>query len=62
MPVLTRAVYKSVKKFAEYYDLKPSTAYQMASQEDFPKLRVGKKGIRVDMTKVEEWMQKKFNY
>ena len=61
MPVLTRAVYKSVKKFAEQYDMKLSTAYAMVSQPDFPKIKIGDKAIRVNMSEVEGWMAKKFN-
>lgn len=60
MPVLTRAVYKTVRNFAEYYDLKPSTAYKMVNEEDFPKIKVGQKGIRVDMTRVAEWLAQKY--
>ena len=61
MPILTRSVFKTVRSFAEYYDLKPSTAYKMVNEEDFPKIKVGKKGIRVDMTRVPEWLAKNFN-
>jgi len=62
MPVLTRAVYKSVKTFAETYDLSIRKAYQMAEEEDFPKIRIGTKGIRVDMSKVHDWLIQKYNY
>lgn len=62
MPVLTRAVYKPVKVFAEYYDLGMTRAYEIVSMPDFPKIRTGRKGIRVDMSKAEEFMLKKFNY
>lgn len=62
MPVLTRAVYKPVKEFAEYYSIGLTRAYQIVDMEGFPKKRTGRKGIRVDMTKVEEFMDKHFNY
>lgn len=61
MPVLTRAVYKPVKTFAEYYDLGMTRAYEIVSMADFPKIRTGRKGIRVDMSKVEEFMSRTFN-
>lgn len=61
MPVLTRAVYKPVKVFAEYYGIGLTRAYEIVSMPDFPKMRTGRKGIRVDMSKVEDFMQKKFN-
>ena len=62
MPVLTRAVYKPVKVFAEYYSLGLTRAYEIVAMPDFPKTRTGPKGIRVDMSKVEEFMKQKFNY
>lgn len=62
MPVLTRAVYKPVKVFAEYYAIGLSRAYEIVAMPDFPKMRTGRKGIRVDMSKVEEFMKQKFNY
>lgn len=62
MPVLTRAVYKPVKVFAEYYDLGLTRAYEIVAMPDFPKIKIGRKGIRVDMSKVEEFMNKTFNY
>lgn len=61
MPVLTRAVYKSIKNFAETYDLNIRTAYKMAEEEDFPKIKIGTKGIRVDMTRVHDWLLQKYN-
>lgn len=61
MSVLTRAVYKSVKEFAEYYSLGSTRAYEIVNMEDFPKIRTGIKGIRVDMSKVEEFMKTHFN-
>ena len=62
MPVLTRAVYKPVKEFAKYYSIGLTRAYEIVNMKDFPKKRTGRKGIRVDMTKVEEFMDKNFNY
>lgn len=61
MPILTRAVYKSVKEFAEYYGLKLSYAYELANREDFPSKKMGSKIIRVDMTKTDEFFDKHFN-
>ena len=62
MPVLTRAVYKPVKYFAEYYAIGKTRAYELVSMPGFPMKRTGRKGIRVDMSKVEEFMDKHFNY
>lgn len=62
MPILTRAVYKTVKEFAEYYSIGKTRAYELVSMPGFPMKRIGRKGIRVDMTKVEEFMDKHFNY
>ncbi len=62
MPVLTRAVYKPVKEFAEYYSIGLTRAYEIVSMDGFPKTKTGRKGIRVDMSKVEEFMDKTFNY
>lgn len=62
MPVLTRAVYKPVKEFAEYYAIGKTRAYELVSMPGFPMKRTGRKGIRVDMSKVEEFMDKHFNY
>ena len=61
MPILTRAVYKPVKEFAEYYGLKLSYAYELVSRPDFPSKKVGEKLIRVDMTKTDEFFEKHFN-
>ena len=62
MPVLTRAVYKPVKEFAEYYALGKTRAYELVNMPGFPMKRIGKKGIRVDMTKVDDCINKNFNY
>lgn len=62
MPVLTRAVYKPVKEFAEYYALGKTRAYELVNMPGFPMKRIGKKGIRVDMTKVDDFINKNFNY
>lgn len=61
MPTLTRAVYKSVKHFAEIYDLKIRTAYNLVNEDDFPKIRLGEKGkiIRVNMAEVDNWIKQK---
>lgn len=58
MPVLTRAVWKSMNHFIEFYDLKKTRAYEMVKEEGFPMKRIGKRGIRVDMSKVDAFMDK----
>ena len=58
MPVLTRAVLKPVKYFAEYYGIGKTRAYELINMEGFPKRKTGPRGTRVDMSKVDEWMQK----
>lgn len=61
MPILTRAVWKSVKEFQEVYDLKKTTAYKLIHMEGFPKKYVSDKTIRVNMAEVDEFMDKMFN-
>ena len=62
MPVLTRAVYKPVKQFAEYYAMSLSKAYELINMPGFPMKRIGRKGIRVDMSKTDEFLDRHFNY
>lgn len=59
MPVCTRAVYKSVKHFAEVYDLPIRTAYKYVNEDDFPKIRMGKL-IRVNMAEVDNWIKQRY--
>lgn len=61
MPVLTRAVWKNMNHFIEFYDLKKSFAYELVKREGFPMKRVGVKKILVDMSKTDEYLQKNFN-
>jgi predicted DNA-binding transcriptional regulator AlpA len=61
MPILTRARYVTVKEFQDYYSLKKSTAYDLIKKNNFPIKKVSEKLIRVDISKVDEWMDKQFN-
>ena len=60
MPILTRAVYKPVKVFIEQYSLSKGHAYQLIAMPGFPSIKVGKSAWRVDMSKVDDWMEKRF--
>lgn len=57
-----KSIWKSMKYFMEYYDLKPTFAYELVNREDFPMKRVGAKKIIVDMSKTDEYFDKHFNY
>jgi hypothetical protein len=51
----------SVKKFAEFYDLKPTFAYELVHSEGFPSRKI-KKLWFVDMNKTEEYFDKYYKY
>lgn len=52
----------TVEKFREHYDLSPSYAYQLVNAKDFPAIRLGvRRGIRVDLSKTDEYFVKHFN-
>ena len=52
----------TVKKFQEHYDLSPSYAYQLVNAKGFPAKRLGvRRGIRVDLTKTDDYFERKFN-
>ena len=59
---LTRDVYKPVSVFAEAYGIGTTKAYELIKMEGFPMKKLGEKCIRVNMTKVDEWLDKQFNY
>lgn len=50
-----------VSKFIEYYDLKPTTAYELVHHKDFPSMKIGPKGIRVNLAKTDEFFKKYYN-
>lgn len=58
----SRAVWKNMKYFMEFYDLKPSFAYELIHREGFPMKKVGARKIIVDMSKTDEYFDKHFNY
>lgn len=57
----TRAQWKSVKFFQEYYSLSKALAYKIVQMKDFPMKYVGEKTIRVDMSRTDDFMDKAFN-
>ena len=56
----TRANWKSVKHFAEYYDLSKSHAYALLKEPEFPYMRTGTRNIRIDMNKTDKWFHDYF--
>lgn len=56
----TRANWKNVNYFIEYYSLSKSQAYKLIKMPDFPCMHIGAKGVRVDMNKTDEWFEKYF--
>lgn len=58
MPVLTRDVYRPVSVFAAAYGIGTTKAYELTKMEGFPMKRIGPRCIRVNMSKVEEWLDK----
>lgn len=59
---VTKENWVTVAKFQEHYDLSESYAYQLVNAKDFPVKRTGKrKGIRVDLSRTDEYFQKHFN-
>ena len=58
MPVLTRAVWKKVSDFYKFYGISKGKAYELVNREDFPKKKLGPRSIRVDMSRVDEWLEK----
>ena len=57
----TRANWKPVKFFYNYYSLSKALAYKIVQMDGFPKKYVAEKTIRVDMSKTDEFMEKRFN-
>lgn len=53
--------WKSVKAFMEKYDLKRTRAYELVKQDDFPKMKTGKKGMRVNLNATDEWFARNYN-
>lgn len=53
--------WKNVKAFMEKYDLKKSKAYELIKENDFPVLKTGKKGIRVNLNATDEWFARNYN-
>lgn len=56
-----RAIWKSVKEFQNYYSLSKALAYKIVGMEGFPKKYVAEKTIRVDMSRTDDFMEKRFN-
>lgn len=61
MPILTRAIWKPIKTFQEYYSISQALAYELIHKDGFPAKKVGPKTWRVDMSKTDEYMDKYFN-
>lgn len=51
----------TVNKFIEYYDLKKTRAYELIHAKDFPSMKIGPKGIRVNIAKTDEFFMKHYN-
>jgi len=52
----------TVKEFQDYYSLSPSYAYQLVNAKNFPAMRLGiRRGIRVDLSRTDEYFEKLFN-
>lgn len=58
---MTTNKWVTVKKFIEYYDLKPTRAYELVHHKDFPSMKIGPKGIRVDLSKTDDFFKKHYN-
>ena len=56
----TKANWKSVKYFIEYYDLSKAQAYKLIKLPGFPYMNIGEKGIRVNMTETDNWFKNYF--
>lgn len=56
----TKANWKNVKYFTEYYSLSKAQAYKLIKRPDFPCMNIGIKGIRVNMNETDEWFKKTF--
>ena len=56
----TKANWKSVKYFIEYYDLSKAQAYKLIKLPDFPYMNIGEKGIRVNMSETDNWFKNYF--
>lgn len=56
-----KAVWKPIKEFQEKYSLSKGQAYTLAHTEGFPKIYVGEKTIRVNITEVGAFINKRFN-
>lgn len=55
-----RANWKSVKYVTEYYDLSPQHCYNLAKLPNFPCMKIGKRGIRIDMSRIDKWFEDYF--
>lgn len=60
MLIKTKANWKSVKYFIEYYDLSKSQAYKLIKSPGFPYMNIGEKGIRVNMAETDNWFKNYF--
>lgn len=56
----TKANWKSVKYFIEYYDLSKAQAYKLIKLPGFPYMNIGEKGIRVNMSETDNWFKNYF--
>ena len=60
MQIKTKANWKSVKYFIEYYDLSKAQAYKLIKLPGFPYMNIGEKGIRVNMSETDNWFKNYF--
>ena len=56
----TRANWKSVKYFINYYDLSKSHAYKLIKLPVFSYMKTGEKNIKIDMSKTDKWFEDYF--
>ncbi|HBB27653.1 MAG TPA: hypothetical protein DC000_00085 [Clostridiales bacterium] len=54
-------IWVSVEKFRQYYDLKKTRAYELIHAKGFPSMKIGPKGVRVNLAKTDEFFKKYYN-
>ena len=54
-------IWVTVGKFMDHYNLKPAKAYELVNHKDFPSMKIGPKGIRVNLAKTDEFFKKFYN-